>query len=662
MKRQNNFLKTVLLAVALLAGSSTVWADNVNIPQDLGSYISWASGTKDAGDGTVQTDPTDLGSTNGSTQYSFTLNNNSGSAQDFYFSFGSGAIGLTAKVSFTLAQAGSSYSVKKEFDISNTGAWTTNEMHYAVFESVPTGDLTLTFKVENTTGSYGGNFGKMSFNTISQIPSWPTDGSSNIDLSKGVYYNSQYNSGSSDVSHTKNGGFMDNIILNNTTAGYYQLKLNVSNKSNDGSVKMTVYDVATGAKEAENTMSVASTGDKYVPFASNITTGVKRIRFDFVRTDASYILNYKEVTLSAITFADVFPALPLTGTATLNLNQSTALFCNSSYESGDSKNNIGNVKGTSPYVDGYYANNTNETAYYDLFANISWYKSEGTLKVTVTDLSTNTEEATGTSSSITATGDIHFSLNNAITPGAKRIRFDFVSGTTNDYLYNVKNVSFYKRSLNEGYDYTPVAATGVDVVLTRSITADKWSTIVLPFAMTSAQLTATFGSDVKVAELTSGTASTLNFSTVTETAANKPYAIKVTSNFTSATINGVTIVEGTPGTPTQTITNWQFVGTYSNGTIAAGDNYYFKSNQLYQAGGSGTTSIKPFRAYLHYTGSDPAPAPTFTIDGNVTGIAQISAAGQMNLEEGAFYNLSGQRVANPTKGLYIVNGRKVVIK
>lgn len=216
--------------------------------------------------------------------------------------------------------------------------------------------------------------------------------------------------------------------------------------------------------------------------------------------------------------------------------------------------------------------------------------------------------------------------------------------------------------LNEASNYTPTAQTNAVVELTRGIKAGNWSTIVLPFDIASGDITTVFGDGTSVAELKSGDASTLTFSTAltdSKMKANQPYAIKVTSNFTSATINGVTIVAGTP---TQSITNWQFVGTYNNGTIAAGDNYYFKSNKLYKAGGSGTTSIKPFRAYLHYTGSAPAPAPTFTIDGNVTGIAQISADGQMNLEEGAFYNLNGQRVANPTKGLYIVNGKKVIVK
>jgi len=32
------------------------------------------------------------------------------------------------------------------------------------------------------------------------------------------------------------------------------------------------------------------------------------------------------------------------------------------------------------------------------------------------------------------------------------------------------------------------------------------------------------------------------------------------------------------------------------------------------------------------------------------------------LLDGNFYNLAGQRVAQPAKGLYIVNGKKVIIK
>ncbi len=56
----------------------------------------------------------------------------------------------------------------------------------------------------------------------------------------------------------------------------------------------------------------------------------------------------------------------------------------------------------------------------------------------------------------------------------------------------------------------------------------------------------------------------------------------------------------------------------------------------------------------------PAAAPDFLgFDGGTTSISELNVKGQA---DGEFYNLAGQRVARPTKGLYIVNGKKVVIK
>jgi len=40
----------------------------------------------------------------------------------------------------------------------------------------------------------------------------------------------------------------------------------------------------------------------------------------------------------------------------------------------------------------------------------------------------------------------------------------------------------------------------------------------------------------------------------------------------------------------------------------------------------------------------------------------IEAVKTQNVENGQYFNLAGQRVAQPTKGLYIVNGKKVIIK
>ena len=64
------------------------------------------------------------------------------------------------------------------------------------------------------------------------------------------------------------------------------------------------------------------------------------------------------------------------------------------------------------------------------------------------------------------------------------------------------------------------------------------------------------------------------------------------------------------------------------------------------------------KAYLTYSGS---LAPEFFgFDGNTTGIdATLVNSEKVN---SVVYDLQGRRVAQPTKGLYIVNGKKVVIK
>lgn len=71
--------------------------------------------------------------------------------------------------------------------------------------------------------------------------------------------------------------------------------------------------------------------------------------------------------------------------------------------------------------------------------------------------------------------------------------------------------------------------------------------------------------------------------------------------------------------------------------------------------------ISPYRAY--FTGVTAAtPARAFFIDDDevTTKICAISTDGELSV--GAVYNLRGQRVQNPMKGLYIVNGKKVIIK
>lgn len=87
--------------------------------------------------------------------------------------------------------------------------------------------------------------------------------------------------------------------------------------------------------------------------------------------------------------------------------------------------------------------------------------------------------------------------------------------------------------------------------------------------------------------------------------------------------------------------------------ITSGEPGFYKANN---------NIVAVTKAYLDLSGL-LGGAHSFTLDldeGNTTGIANISS--EKEVKNGAFYNLAGQKVAQPTKGLYIMNGKKVIIK
>lgn len=69
-------------------------------------------------------------------------------------------------------------------------------------------------------------------------------------------------------------------------------------------------------------------------------------------------------------------------------------------------------------------------------------------------------------------------------------------------------------------------------------------------------------------------------------------------------------------------------------------------------------TVEEGKAYLEFDGD--VSAPQFNLDGETTGIQAVES--QKVAMDNKFYNLAGQQVAAPTKGLYIVNGKKVIIK
>lgn len=245
-----------------------------------------------------------------------------------------------------------------------------------------------------------------------------------------------------------------------------------------------------------------------------------------------------------------------------------------------------------------------------------------------------------------------------------------------DVTFKVKVVNVHNVVLDENSTVAPTAATGVNVNVKRTINANEWSTICLPFAMSAEQVKAAFGSDVELKDFNGYDAETdadenivgikVKFDDATAIEANHPYVIKVSSAITEFSVDGVDIdpeEAPTVAAVKRTKKQWsEMIGTYEAETVVEENCLFLSDNKFYYS--KGKTKMKAFRGYFDFydvlTDVENAEARSIDFDfGDTTGIQKINVNAQ---NDGIFYDLSGRCVEKPSKGVFIVNGKKVVIK
>ena len=198
---------------------------------------------------------------------------------------------------------------------------------------------------------------------------------------------------------------------------------------------------------------------------------------------------------------------------------------------------------------------------------------------------------------------------------------------------------------------------GVNVTMNKAMIAGVWNTFVVPFNMA-------IPSGWTVKEPTDFDGSTLFFGDASSIEAGKPYIVKPTEAVTSFSATGVTLKKDLEPTTVGEGTTVTMTGTYSKIDAidySTQDSYVIGLkdgvSSLYKV--NSTVSLKPFRAYFTIPGVSSARI-AIGFDDETTGIKNLTPV--LSEGEGAVYNLQGRRVAQPTKGLYIVNGKKVVVK
>lgn len=200
----------------------------------------------------------------------------------------------------------------------------------------------------------------------------------------------------------------------------------------------------------------------------------------------------------------------------------------------------------------------------------------------------------------------------------------------------------------------------------RTLEADKWNSLCLPFALTAEQIAASPLAGATIRTLDSyendGSTVTVKFADVTEMEAGTPYIVKFTgSDIVNPIFGGVTISDATASVTKGDAT---FIGTYEPVTLTAGNTkaLFLQNNMLnYPAT---VETVNAFRGYFTLTSGVPTSAEAkILVDfGDATAISEVKC--KMENVEDAWYTVSGMRLnGDPTvKGLYIKNGKKVMVK
>ncbi len=572
---------------------------------------------------------------------------NGASGQSYLMEFYTGADNCSAVLTVTLKNSSDEVVAQQDVEVPNIGKWDLQTRHALLFSNLAAGEYKLSIATKSNEGSFAGNWGKPTFAKLTTLAA-----NTSLNWNDAVRAYCQIENGGANIGST--GAETSAVFYINAAAGNYIMNFNTGAAGCSATITATLTDLGgTTVKTQDFTVTDIGTWDRNTVhhlLLDDLAEGTYKLTFATKSiATGSYAGNWGDLTLSKLT------DLP----ATIDLN-SGVYSPTGSWDNIHVENNanVGFVKNGATAK--YYINNPANFGY-SLSIAISKQGQGGSMVATIANAETGATEYTSEVLAINADNSDYntqtFEIS-TLTAGAKVLTLTFTADH-NDWICNYKDIQFTKLAalaLDENNMPELKAATR-DVTLTRSIAANQWSTIVLPFSMTYDQLKEAFGSDMKLKQMTAATAESVTLSDATGLNANEPYLIRVSSDFTSATIDGVTIVPSAD--PKKTIGDVTFQGTYSSMNIPAGA-FFLYDNQLYKATGEGTpNTIAPMRGY--FTVADGGNARLrITFDDSETTAVQSVATESQQTEQ--VFDLQGRRVIAPAKGLYIVNGKKVVMK
>ncbi len=206
-----------------------------------------------------------------------------------------------------------------------------------------------------------------------------------------------------------------------------------------------------------------------------------------------------------------------------------------------------------------------------------------------------------------------------------------------------------KLALTESAEFfAPKAFTAAEVSFDRDFTTDGVNTFVLPFGFD-------VPADMKVYELTGVEGEVLKYSNVDAVEANQPYLIETAS---ARPFDALTNVEvAATEAADRTVNGVTHHGTFVAEDVESDETTYYELGESGDFVKAETATLLPFNTLISTTAASPATSYRVEIEPS-TGIDSVVDADA----DKVIYDLSGRRVEKAVKGVYIINGKKVIVK
>ena len=209
-------------------------------------------------------------------------------------------------------------------------------------------------------------------------------------------------------------------------------------------------------------------------------------------------------------------------------------------------------------------------------------------------------------------------------------------------------------TLDENDETIPLTSPWADVTMTRTLKANNWNSFCVPFDMDIPD-----GWEVKefTSSVKNGDNITAIFTEATEISAGVPYIVRPAEAVTEINVENVAV---NPTLIPVSDENLTMIGNMKKEFVPEGS-YFINNSKFYLADQANYVTSKGFRAWFTPITSSPIKNLNFVVDGEATDINSIENE-ELTIENGIVYDLQGRRVSRLTKGMYIINGKKVFVK